>query len=146
MRWLSELRLAAAAAEHWAVRGDRPRAIDHAEQLAEMAERLRSRDYRCAAERIRTGSALASGEGIAGAATRLAAALGELQGRPAPLEAWKSARLLALARRRLGDEQGARAAFADAAGAVNTIATGTRDEGLRNGFLALPFVREVLEA
>lgn len=146
MRWLSELRLAAAAAEHWAVRGDRPRAIAHAEQLAEMAERLRSRDYRCAAERIRTESALASGEGIAGAATRLAAALGELQGRPAPLEAWKSARLLGTARRRLGDEEGARAAFAESARAVRTIAEGTRDEGLRNGFLALPLVREVLEA
>ena len=111
-----------------------------------MAERLGARDYRCAAERIRTESALASGEGIPGAATRLAAALGELQGRPAPLEAWKSARLLAIARRRLGDEEGARAAFAQAAGAVRTIADGTRDEGLRNGFLALPLVREVLEA
>ncbi len=30
MRWLSELRLAAAAAEHWAVRGDHERAVEHA--------------------------------------------------------------------------------------------------------------------
>ena len=146
MRWMNELRLAAAAAEHWAIRGDHERTLGHASRLADMAERLRARNYRCAAERIRTESALASGEGIAGAATRLAAALGELKGRPAPLEAWKSARLLALARRRLGDEEGARAAFAEAAGAVKTIADGTRDEGLRNGFLALPLVREVLEA
>ena len=30
MRWMSELRLAAAAAEHWAVRGDRERTVEHA--------------------------------------------------------------------------------------------------------------------
>jgi hypothetical protein len=111
-----------------------------------MAERIGARDYRCAAERIRAEAALAAGEGIEEAATRLAAALGELRSRPAPLEAWKSARLLAITRRRLGDEEGARAAFAEAARAVQTIAAGTRDEGLRNGFLAQPPVREVLEA
>ena len=49
-------------------------------------------------------------------------------------------------RRRLGDEEGARAAFAEAARAVQTIAAGTRDESLREGFLGLPRVREVLDA
>ena len=47
---------------------------------------------------------------------------------------------------RLGDEEGARAAFAEAACAVKTIAAGTREDNLREGFLGLPGVREVLEA
>jgi tetratricopeptide (TPR) repeat protein len=146
MRWLSELRLAAASAEHWAVRGDHERAVEHAGRLADMSDRLGARDYRCAAERIRAESALGQGVGIESAANRLGLALAELRGRPAPLEAWKSARLLAILRRRLGDEEGARVAFAEAARAVRTIAAGTRDEGLRNGFLAMPLVREVLDA
>ena len=54
--------------------------------------------------------------------------------------------MLGILRRRLGDEEGARAAFAEAARAVKTIAAGTRDESLREGFLGLPRVREVLEA
>jgi hypothetical protein len=65
---------------------------------------------------------------------------------PAPLEVWKSARVLALSKRRLADEPGALAVFEEAARAVRTIAGGTRDPDLRNGFLALPEVREVLEA
>ena len=65
------------------------------------------------------------------AARDLAAALAELRRFPAPLEVWKSARLLAMLRRRLGDEDGARAAFAEAARAIATIAAGTRDEALR---------------
>ena len=56
LRWLSELRLAAASAEHWAARGDRGRAVEHAARLAEMAQRLGARNYHCAAERIRAGS------------------------------------------------------------------------------------------
>jgi hypothetical protein len=43
-------------------------------------------------------------------------------------------------------KEGARAAFAEAACAVRTIAAGTREDSLREGFLGLPGVREVLEA
>jgi len=145
-RWMNELRLEAVSAEHWAARGDHPRASEHATRLAELAERLGARNYRCTAERIRAGAALARGEGVESAARDLAAALAELRTRPAPLEAWKSARVLAMARRRLGDDEGARGALAEAAQAVGTIAAGTRDESLRKGFLAMPLVREVLDA
>jgi tetratricopeptide (TPR) repeat protein len=145
-RWMNELRLEAVSAEHWAARGDRERANEHAERLAELAQRLGARNYRCAAERIRAGAALERSEDVAVAAARLEAALAELRRTPAPLEAWKSARLLAVLRRRLGDEDAARAAFAEAARSVRTIAAGVRDEGLREGFLRLAAVREVLEA
>jgi tetratricopeptide (TPR) repeat protein len=146
LRWMSELRLAAASAEYWAARGDHARAREHAARLAEIAERLGARNYRCTAERIRAGVALELGEDVAGAADRLEEALAPLRRTPAPLEAWKSARLLAVLRRRLGQEDAARAAFAEAARNVRTIASGVRDESLREGFLRLAPVREVLEA
>jgi len=144
LRWLSELRLAAATAEHWAARGDPARADEEASRLAEIAQRLGSRDYACAAERLRGGAALARGGGLEEAAARLGAALAELRAFPAPLEAWKSARQLGLLKRGLGDGEGARQAFGVAARAVWTIAAGVRDDGLRQGFLDQAPVREVL--
>ena len=64
---------------------------------------------------------------------------------PVPLESWKAARVLGLARERLGDAPRARRAFETAARAIRTIADGTQDDELRNGFVASPPVREVLE-
>ena len=110
-----------------------------------MARRLGARDYRCAAERIRAGAALARGEGFPGAAARLEAALARPAPGPGPargLEVRPAPRDPAAPARRRGRRA---AAFAEAARAVRTIAAGTRDEGLRDGFLALPLVREVLE-
>jgi tetratricopeptide (TPR) repeat protein len=142
--WMSQLRVAAAVAEHWAVRGDHSRALGNADRLSALARRLGARDYACAAERFRAGVALERGEGLDRVAASLGAALADLKLHPAPLEAWKSARVHAIVRRRLGDEEGARTAFAEAEGAVRTIAAGVRDDGLREGFLSLPAVREVL--
>jgi ATP/maltotriose-dependent transcriptional regulator MalT len=143
LRWLSELRIAAVSAEYWAVRGDHDRAIECAATLSELAQRVGARDYRCAGARLRAGVALQRGQGLDDAASALEAGLAALRGTAAPLEAWKSARLLALLKRRLDDEEGARAALAEAARAVATIAAGTRDEELRAGFLAMPGVQEV---
>jgi len=69
----------------------------------------------------------------------------ELEAFPAPLEVWKSARVLGGALQRLGRGPEARRAFDTAARAVRTIAEGTHDEALRTGFLASAAVREVLE-
>ena len=145
LQWMSQLRVAAAAAEHWAVRHDHSRALAQADRVSGLARRLGARDYACGAERVRAGVALELGEGLDRAASALQAALADLSLRPAPLEAWKSGRVSAILRRRLGDEEGARAAFAEAALAIRTIAAGVRDDGLREGFLSLPAVREALE-
>jgi len=126
------------------VRGVHSRVLGNADRLSALARRLGARDYACAAERFRAGVALERGEGLDRAASSLGAALADLHLHPAPLEAWKSARVLAIVRRRLGDEEGARTAFAEAEGAVRTIAAGVRNDGLREGFLSLPAVREVL--
>jgi hypothetical protein len=145
LQWISDLRLAAVGAEHWLVRADCDRADAYAQRLAAVAARLGSRDYACTAERVRAEVALARGEGLEAAAERLAEALGALKGTPAPLEAWKSGRVLAAVRRRLGDGAGAREALGEAAAAIETIAASTREGDLRESFLALPAVREVRE-
>jgi tetratricopeptide (TPR) repeat protein len=145
LRWLSQLRVAAAAAEHWAVRDDHSRALAQADRVSGLARRLGARDYACGAERVRAGVALELGQGLDRAASALHAALADLRPCHAPIETWKSARLLAILRRRLGDEEGAGASFAEAAVAIRTIAAGVRDDGLREGFLSLPAVREALE-
>lgn len=144
LRWMSDLRLATAAAEHWLARGVADRAEEHALRLARTAATLGARNYACSAERIRAEAALGRGTGLDEAASRLASALDALARTPAPLETWKSARVLALVRRRLSDEAGARAAFGRAVAAIETIAAGTRDEDLRTRFLSQPAVREVL--
>jgi tetratricopeptide (TPR) repeat protein len=146
LRWMSELRLAAAAAEHWMACGDPDRAAEHAGRLLGLARRLKARNYQSTAERIRAELALARGEGVEEATERLAEALEELRRFPAPFEVWNSARLLGRLRRELGDEEGAARAFTQAAEAVKTIAAGIDDEALRDGFLSAPAVREVLEA
>jgi tetratricopeptide (TPR) repeat protein len=144
LQWLSRLRVAAAAAEHWAVRGDHARALSFAERLLAQARDLGARDYACTAERIRAGAALAGAFPIEAAEGALSAALAELRSRPAPLEAWKAARLLAALRRRIGDEEGAREALGASARAIRTIAAGVRDEALRASFLGQEEVAEVL--
>jgi tetratricopeptide (TPR) repeat protein len=145
MRWVSELRLEAAAAEHWAARGDFDTAASRAARLLEIARSLGARTYCCAAERVRLTAALHSGVDLEGASDRLAAALDVFEAFPAPLEAWKSARILGLALERLGRRPEALRAFETAARAIRTIAEGTHDDGLRSGFLASPPVREVLD-
>ena len=145
MRWMSELRLEAAAAEHCAARGDLEAAAARAARLLESARSLGARTYCCAAERVRMEAALHAGPDVEPAAVRLAAALAEFEAFPAPLEAWKSARVLGLAWERLGKGPQARRAFESAARAVRTIAEGTHDDSLRRVFLASPPVREVLD-
>ncbi len=144
-RWMNDLRLEAVVVEHAEGCGDYHRTVEHATRLAALARDLGARNYCTTAERLRAAAELAQGGDLEGSARRLDAALVALRGTRAPLELWKSARMLALLRRRLGDEEGARRSFAEAARAIRMIATGVRDESLRAGFLAIPAVREVVE-
>jgi tetratricopeptide (TPR) repeat protein len=145
MRWMTELRVEAAAAEHCAARGDFEAAAGRAARLLKIARSLGARTYCCAAERVRMEASLHAGADVESAAVRLAAALAEFEAFPAPLETWKSARVLGLAWERLGKGPQARCAFETAARAVHTIAEGTHDDALRRGFLASPPVHEVLD-
>ena len=95
-RWMDDLRLETVSAEYWAVRGDQHVALEHAARLAAVAQDLGACSYSTTAERLRAGAALDRADDVLGAATRLEAALVELRGTRAPLEMWKSARVLAL--------------------------------------------------
>jgi hypothetical protein len=88
--------------------------------------------------------ALDRGQDLQGPASDLESRLASLRKTIAPLETWRSARVLAIVKRRLGDDTGADASLAAAADSVRTIVAGTRDEGLRASFLAIPAVQEVL--
>jgi tetratricopeptide (TPR) repeat protein len=144
LRWLSALRVAAVSAEHCAAGGDHDGAIEYATALSQLARRVGALDYACVGARIRAGAALDRGQGLESAASDLESATASLRKAIAPLEGWKSWRVLALVKRRLGDEAGAAASVAEAAAAVRTIVAGTRDEGLRASFLAIPAVSDVL--
>jgi hypothetical protein len=124
MRWVNELRLEAAAAEHWAARGELGLASTRAARLLEVARSLGARTYCCTAERVRLAAALHTGSGIDAACRRLATWLAEFEAFPAPLEAWKSGRILGLGLERLGRGSEARRAFETAAKAIRTIAEG----------------------
>jgi tetratricopeptide (TPR) repeat protein len=145
-QWITELRLAAVTAEHWATCEEWDRTVETADHLLDLARRLGARDYRCGAERWRAEAALARGQDLEAAARRLHEALTGLHRSPAPLESWRAGRVLGLVYRRLGDEEAAHRAHATAATDVHTIAEGIVDTGLREGFLAAPPVREVLDA
>ena len=144
MRWMNELRLEAAAAEHLVARGAYKASVERSRRLLRLGRELRARGYACTAARL-LGEAALAGEGEPRkAAVRLEAALGALATLPAPLETWKSRRTLGLLKRKLGDAASARRAFGAAAADVDTIARGVDDAALREGFLASPAVREVL--
>jgi hypothetical protein len=143
-RWMNELRREWVAAEHYAARGSYEATATRASRLEAVARRLGARNYLCTAARIAAEATLAQGGDGRGALAKLEHALDGLLDCAAPLETWKARRALGMLRRRLGDERGAQSAFAAAAGDVDTIARGTHQPALRQGFLASPAVREVL--
>jgi len=144
MRWMNELRLEAAAAEHFLARGALDLAGARAGRLGRLAAGLSARGYACAAARFSAEIALARGHGEAAARGPLERALQALAELPAPLETWRSRRVLGLLCRRTGDAGAARATFASAARDVDRIAGGVEDASLRRVFLESPAVSEVM--
>jgi tetratricopeptide (TPR) repeat protein len=144
-RWMNDLRLEVVAAEHFAARGELATAAERTSRLKTVAKQVGARNYLCAAARLEGEMALAGrGNGLE-ALARLQQALGAFGELRAPLETWKSRRVLALLRQRLGDERAAHAAFEASAADIDTIARGTDEPALRESFLGSPAVREVLE-
>jgi hypothetical protein len=143
-RWMSELRLEAAAAEHFCVRKAFDAMESRVARLATLASRVGARSYVCTAARLRAEGALAGHGNVADALARLQAALDSLRALPAPLETWKSRRALGLMALRLGSRRSAKAAFEAAADDIETIVRGTDQSALRASFLCSPPVRDVL--
>jgi hypothetical protein len=143
-RWMNDLRREWLATEHHATRGAFEATAARAARLETVAKRLGARNYLCTAARLGAEVTLATGGNGRAALAKLQHAHGALRGHLAPLETWKSWRVLGLLRQRLGDERGARSAFAAAAADIDTIVQGTQQRTLRESFLGSPAVREVL--
>jgi hypothetical protein len=143
LRWMNDLRLETAATEHHAARGSLDLALERASRLSRVAARVGARNYACTAARLTAEVTLAGRGDLRAAAARLELALAALDPFPAPLETWKSRRVLGLLRRELGDSAAASEAFRAAAADVDAITRGTDDAPLREGFLASPSVRDV---
>jgi tetratricopeptide (TPR) repeat protein len=143
-RWMNDLRLEVAAAEHYAARGALAATAERTARLRTVATRIGARNYRCAAARIDAEIALAGHGSPVEALARLQHALALFEDDRAPLETWKSRRVLGLVQLRLGDARAARDAFEAAAGDVETILRGTDQPALRASFLCSAPVREVM--
>jgi tetratricopeptide (TPR) repeat protein len=143
-RWRYNLRLQAGASEFWLSQGDPEKAEEHAKRLLEEAASREVRKYVAIAYKLLAEAAMARGD-LADAEVKLAAALDQLHRYPAPLVAWKTHVVLGRMRRKRGDGESAREAFAQAGAIVGEIAANVRDEGLHATFLNSIAVREVLD-
>jgi hypothetical protein len=143
-RWRYNIRLQAGTCEHWLAQNDLDQASEYAGRLLDVATRYEAHKYIVVGHRLRAEIAMARGD-LAAAGAELDIALDQLREYPAPLVAWKTYGALGRLRSRSGDHASAREAFTQAAAIVNSIATNTADERLRQTFLDSAAVKEVLD-
>jgi tetratricopeptide (TPR) repeat protein len=143
MRWRYNIRLQAGQAEYWLAQGNPEQAEEYARRLLETATHYEAHKYIAVAHKLLAEIAVDRGDPAEGEA-QLNAALDQLRAYPAPLAAWKACAALGRLRARLGHNQAAREAFAQAAIIVNQIAANVDDEELRATFLNSAAVREVV--
>ncbi len=126
-------------------RGEPERAAGHARRLLEMAQPRGARTYVIAAHRALFEAAHAAGDATS-VASHVDAALGELQLFPATLYAWRLHGAIGRLRTAMGDREGARAAYGDAASAARKLAAGIDETDLRDTFLGSPAVQAILRS
>jgi tetratricopeptide (TPR) repeat protein len=142
-RWRYNIRLQAATAEHWLLLGDLEKAREFALRLQETATEYEAHKYICVAHKLMAEVEIASGD-FAEAQKQFDGAFQELQKYPAPLTGWKTYAELGRLRLQLGDSSSARAAFAQAAEIVNTIAANVAETELRETFMNSAPVKEIM--
>lgn len=143
MRWRYNIRLQAGQAEYWLAQGDPEQAEEYARRLLETATHHEAHKYIAVAHKLLAEVAAARGD-VAGAEAELQTALAELASYPVPIVAWKTYAALGRLHSRSGEDQAARASFAQAAAIVRQIAASVNDEKLRATFLNSAAVREVV--
>jgi len=144
-RWRYNIRLQAATAEHWLLLGDLEKAREFALRLQETATEYEAHKYICVAHKLMAEVEIASGD-FAEAQKQFDGAFQELQKYPAPLTGWKTYAELGRLKLQLGDSSSARAAFAQAAEIVNTIAANVAETELRETFMNSAPVKEIMRA
>jgi serine/threonine protein kinase/tetratricopeptide (TPR) repeat protein len=145
LRWrFRDIRFHAGATEHWLTQGDFERADGHARRLFENATLHKVPKYIAIAHKLLAELAAARGQ-FAEADAELEASLEQLSTHPVPIVTWKIYAALGRLRLQLGEVQSARAALAQAASIIDSIAAGVNDERLRSLFLNSEAVREVMK-
>ncbi len=142
-RWRYNIRLQAATAHHWLKQGDPVKGRQFSLGLLETAREHKVRKYIAVAYRFLSQAALDEGD-LVEAEAQINAALNELKRYPVPVVAWKVYADYANLKLKAGDQAGARAAFAEAAAIINSIAENVDDEILRWSFMNSNAVTEVL--
>jgi tetratricopeptide (TPR) repeat protein len=142
-RWRYNIRLQAATAHHWLKQGDPVKGRQFSLGLLETAREHKVRKYKAVAYRFLSQAALDEGD-LVEAEAQINAALNELKRYPVPVVAWKVYADYANLKLKAGDQAGARAAFAEAAAIINSIAENVDDEILRWSFMNSNAVTEVL--
>ncbi len=137
------IRRQAAAAEYWLGEGHLEKAAGHAQLLLANSCRHKAPKYMAKAHRVRAEIAARRGE-LAEAEKELSDGIAALREHPAALEGWKIQAALGRLRRRAGNPEGSRLAFAEASAIIRSIAGNTSDDELREKFLNLPDVQEAL--
>jgi serine/threonine protein kinase/tetratricopeptide (TPR) repeat protein len=142
-RWRYNIRLQAATAHHWLRQGDPSKARECTYGLLETAREHEVHKYIAVAYRFLSQAAWAEGN-LAEAEAQINLALSELKQYPVPVVAWRVYADLAKLKSSAGDQAGARAAFAEAAAIVRSIAENVEDEALRSKFMSSSAVTQVL--
>jgi len=139
-RWrFFDIRLQDAAAQVCLRQGQLDEAHSQATHLLVNATRYEAPKYMALARNALAEVAFVAGE-YERAATEVRTGLAGLQRHPAPLVAWKSWGILGRALGYLGDNEGARQAFAESAAIVKTILANIDDQSLCAKFLNAPDV------
>lgn len=145
LRWrFRDIRFHAGAAEHCLSQGDLQTADGHARKLLENATRHGVPKYIAIAHKLFAELAIARDQFTEGKA-ELSASLEHLRKHPVPIVTWKVYAALGRLRFKVGQVQSARAAFAQAASIIDSIAAGINDDRLRSIFLSSEPVHEVRE-
>jgi tetratricopeptide (TPR) repeat protein len=145
LRWrFRDIRFHAGSTEYWLSQRDFERADVHAQKLLENANRHEVPKYIATAHNLLAEIAVGRGQ-LADAEAELSAALDQLHNHPVPILAWKIYAALGRLHRQRDDDQSARAAFAQSADVIDTIAAELDDEKLKSTFLNSKAVCEVLK-
>ena len=146
LRWMNELRVEAAAAEHYTARGAFDTALERAGRLSRIATRLRARGYACTAARLRGEAALGRRRDERAAAAGLDTGARRARRLPSPardLEVAARARPAAAAPGRRGRRADARSRPRRPTSTRSRAASTTRP--CARASCASPAVREVLD-
>ncbi len=143
-RWRYNIRLQAGTAALALKEGRLDDAFADATRLRESAERYEAGKYVAVAHNLMAAASRRRGD-IQTAIAHLHSAREQLQRNPAPLVAWKTHAALGRLLAEAGDSKAAMEAYGESARLIRGIAAETRDENLRNTFLASRAVKQVFE-